>query len=213
MREIARAERRSGRPRSQDAHRAIIEATLDLLAESGVARTTIQAIAARAGVGKTTVYRRWRGVESLICDAVRELAGPLPVLPGTSVRDDLLALAEGGAGGRESARNQKVYACFVGEMTRYPALDAQYRAAVVEPCRELTRAALRRGIERGELRDDLDLDLMIELVTAPKLHWMLHNPGHIATRKQLEQFLDGVLDGVSAAGRGLGSKWPDERPR
>lgn len=197
MTEIARVERRAGRPRSEDADRAIIEATLDLLAEAGIAGTTIEGIAARAGVGKTTIYRRWKGLESLICDAMLALKGPPPTLPGTSIRDDLLALAEAAARGRESARNRKVYACFIGEMARYPTLDAQYRAAVIQPRREVTLAALRHGIERGELRDDLDLDVMAEIVTAPTLHWMLHNPDRSPTREQLEQFLDGVLHGLA----------------
>ncbi|WP_053202334.1 TetR/AcrR family transcriptional regulator [Jiangella muralis] len=196
MTEIARVERRSGRPRSEGADRAIIDATLDLLAESGIAGTTIEGIAARAGVGKTTIYRRWKGLESVICDAVAELKGPPPTLPGTSLRDDLLALAEAAARGRESARDRKVYACFIGEMARYPALDAQYRESVIGPRRALTQAALQRAIERGELRDDLDLDLLAEIVTAPTLHWMLHNPDRIPTRELLEQFVDGALHGV-----------------
>ncbi|SDS92895.1 TetR/AcrR family transcriptional regulator [Jiangella sp. DSM 45060] len=197
MTEIARVERRSGRPRSEDADRAIIDATLDLLAESGIAGTTIEGVAARAGVGKTTIYRRWKGLESLICDAVAELKGPLPTLPGTSLRDDLLALAEAAARGRESARNRKVYACFVGEMARYPALAAQYRESVIRPRRALTQAALQRAIDRGELRDDLDLDVLAEIVTAPTMQWMLHNPDRSPTRELLEQLLDGVLRGVA----------------
>lgn len=198
MTEIAPVEaRRAGRPRSEDADRAIIEATLDLLAEAGIAGTTIEGIAARAGVGKTTIYRRWKGLETLICDAMLALKGPLPTLPGTSIRDDLLALAEAAARGRESARNRKVYACFIGEMARYPALDAQYRAEVIGPRRRLTMTALEAAIARGELRDDLDLDVMAEIVTAPTLHWMLHNPDLNPSRQQLEQFLDGVLHGVA----------------
>ncbi|TDE00091.1 TetR/AcrR family transcriptional regulator [Jiangella asiatica] len=196
MTEIARVERRSGRPRSEDADRAIIEATLDLLAESGIAGTSIEGIAARAGVGKTTIYRRWRGLESLICDAMLTLKGPLPTLSGASLRDDLLSIAEAAARSRESARNRKVYACFVGEMSRYPALDAQYRETVIAPRRELTRGALRRAIERGELRDDLDLEVMSEIVTAPTLHWMLHHPDQTPSRELLEQLLDGVLGGL-----------------
>ncbi|MBB5789409.1 TetR/AcrR family transcriptional regulator [Jiangella mangrovi] len=191
--------RRAGRPRSEGADRAIIEATLDLLADFGIAGTTIEGIAARAGVGKTTIYRRWKGLESLICDAVAELKGPLPTLPGTSIRDDLIALSEAAARGRESARNRKVYACFIGEMARYPALDAQYRSSVIRPRRELLATALKNAIERGELRDDLDLDILAEIVSAPTLHWLLHNPDRSPTRRQLEQFVDGVLDGV---GRG-----------
>src|SRR5437879_4279834 len=83
-----------GRPRSERAEKAIIEATLDLLVEeAGVAGMTIEAVASRAGVGKTTIYRRWANKEALIIDALATLKGPVPPLAGVSVRDDLITLA------------------------------------------------------------------------------------------------------------------------
>src|SRR3954463_814071 len=84
-----------GRPRSERAAKAIIEATLDLLAEEGgVAGVSIEAVAARAGVGKTTIYRRWPHKEALIIDAFATLKEPFPAPRGDSVRDDLVAIAQ-----------------------------------------------------------------------------------------------------------------------
>src|SRR4030095_14956520 len=60
---------RIGRPRSETAERAIIEATLDLIAADGLSAVSIEGVAAKAGVGKTTIYRRWPNKEALICDA------------------------------------------------------------------------------------------------------------------------------------------------
>src|SRR5258708_35021930 len=89
-----RVPRPPGRPRSERAEQAIIEATLDLLIEeSGVAGVTIEAVASRAGVGKTTIYRRWANKEALIVDALATLKEPVPPLAGVSVRDDLIMLA------------------------------------------------------------------------------------------------------------------------
>src|SRR5687768_10175832 len=82
-----------GRPRSARADEAIIEAVLALLADGVSAdQLSIEAVAARAGVGKATIYRRWSNKEALLVDAVASLKGPLPELAGVSVREDLLTL-------------------------------------------------------------------------------------------------------------------------
>ena len=72
------AARRPGRPRSERAERAILDAALELFAESGVGGVCMEAVAARAGVGKATIYRRWPGKEDLLLDALALLKSPLP---------------------------------------------------------------------------------------------------------------------------------------
>src|SRR5215475_11124645 len=82
-----------GRPRSARADEAIIEAVLDLLAEgTPFDALSIEAVAARAGVGKATIYRRWSNKEALLFDAVSSIKGDLPKIDGHTVRDDLLTL-------------------------------------------------------------------------------------------------------------------------
>src|SRR5690242_3897693 len=82
-----------GRPRSARVDEAIIEAVLELLAEGvPVEALSIEAVAARAGVGKATIYRRWANKDALLVDAVAALKGPLPELAGESLRDDLVTL-------------------------------------------------------------------------------------------------------------------------
>src|SRR6478752_9758109 len=89
------AARPAGRPRSARAEKAIIEATLDLMGEGmSLAELSIEAIAARAGVGKTTIYRRWSNKEDLIVDALAQLKPPLPEMRGRSVREDLIGYLE-----------------------------------------------------------------------------------------------------------------------
>src|SRR5215510_2614841 len=91
---LAEPERKSpGRPRSARADEAIIEAVLDLLAEGTPAEAlSIEAVAARAGVGKATIYRRWSNKEALLVDAVASVKGEPPRIAGESVRDDLVTL-------------------------------------------------------------------------------------------------------------------------
>ena len=75
--EASRGPRRPGRPRSERADRAIIDASLSVFAESGTEGLCIEEVAARAGVGKTTIYRRWPGKEDLLLDAIGALQAPL----------------------------------------------------------------------------------------------------------------------------------------
>jgi AcrR family transcriptional regulator len=150
--------RRPGRPRSQQADRAIIDAALSLFAESGPEGLCIEQVAARAGVGKATIYRRWPGKEDLLLDAMAALKLPLPEPKGTSVREDLVTVLD--AMFRESAdrRRARLFALLQGEGARYPRLMARYLETVVEPRREVIRSVLRRGVGTGELREDTDIE-------------------------------------------------------
>jgi AcrR family transcriptional regulator len=152
------ASRRPGRPRSEEADRAIIGAALALFAESGPEGLCIERVAARAGVGKATIYRRWPGKEDLLLDAIAALKTPLPKPAGRSAREDLVALL--GAMCEETAdpRRARQFALLLGEGAKYPRLMARYLETVVEPRREVIRTVLRRGIATGELRPDLDVE-------------------------------------------------------
>jgi len=152
------AGRRPGRPRSEQADRAIIDAALSLFAESGPEGLCIERVAARAGVGKATIYRRWPGKEDLLLDAIASLKTPLPEPAGRSAREDLTALL--GAMCEETAdpRRARQFALLLGEGAKYPRLMARYLETVVEPRREVIRTVLRRGIATGELRPGLDVE-------------------------------------------------------
>lgn len=154
-----------GRPRSARAERAIIRAALDLLAEEGgLAGVSIEAVAARARVGKATIYRRWDGKESLIIDALATLKDPLPPLSGRSVREDLLtitrALCEQRRGDR--GRTDRFWSLLGDD--RHPELARRFEEHVIEPRREVIRRILRRGIAMGELRADIDIDAALSMI-------------------------------------------------
>jgi AcrR family transcriptional regulator len=161
--------RRAGRPRSEQADRAIIDAALELFAESGAEGLYIERVAARAGVGKATIYRRWPGKEDLLLDALAALEVPLPTPRGESVRDDLTALLD--AMRQESADPRRVrqIALLLGEGTRYPRLLERYIDTVVEPRRDVVRAVLRRGVDTGELRDSTNIEAAVDLLTGAML--------------------------------------------
>src|SRR6266705_354611 len=161
--------RRPGRPRSAQADRAIMDATLSLFAESGAAGLCIEKVAARAGVGKATIYRRWPGKEDLLLAAIAGLKAPLPEPRGRSVRDDLVMLLTAMSQQFSDPCQARELALLLGEGAKYPRLMARYRDTVIEPRREVIRGVLRRGVVTGELRGDTDIDAALFMLTGSVL--------------------------------------------
>ncbi|MER6982443.1 TetR/AcrR family transcriptional regulator [Streptomyces carpinensis] len=186
-----------GRPRSEAVEHAIVEGVMKLL-EDGVplAELSIERIARTAGVGKATIYRRWRGKEELFVDVVRAAEPADPDLPGTSMRDDLVALLEQlrrrGLVSRSSAILHNVYA----QMKSSPKIWCAYHATVVEPRRRLQREILRRGQQSGELRSDIDVDLLNDIFVGPMLVRSVMRPDADLPKGLSEQIVDTVLEGL-----------------
>jgi AcrR family transcriptional regulator len=158
--------RRPGRPRSPEAHAAILRAAVELVAADGLHGLTIEAIAARAGVGKATIYRRWKGKEDLVAEALRSVA-QTPRVPDTgSVRGDIAAGARA-AVRRLSTDAFRVLPRLLAETGDDPELRAAVDDALLRPRREAFGVILRRGVERGELRDDVDVELVTDILLGP----------------------------------------------
>ena len=189
--------RRPGRPRSEQAEQAIIEATLDLFAEQGFEGVCVEAVAARAGVGKATIYRRWPNKEELLLAAFSSLKSPFPEAKGVSVRDDLLAMVEVMCADKADPRKSRRYALLLGEGEKYPRLMARYKETIVEPRRDAMRAVIRRGVQTGELRPETDVEIaMLTLTGAIMAQEKTPDgalDGDFATR-----LVDGLLLGLSA---------------
>jgi AcrR family transcriptional regulator len=175
--------RRPGRPRSEQAEQAIIEATLDLFAEQGFEGVCVEAVAARAGVGKATIYRRWPNKEELLLAALSSLKSPYPEPKGESVRDDLVAMLSVMCADMGDPRKARRHALLLGEGEKYPRLMARYKETVVQPRRELMRSVIRRGIASGELRADTDVEIAMFALTGTVL----------AKGKETDARLDGDL--------------------
>jgi AcrR family transcriptional regulator len=167
--EDAAPHRRPGRPRSEQADRAILDAALSLFAESGPEGLCIEKVAARAGVGKATIYRRWPGKEDLLLDALAGLKAPLPVPKGKSVRSDLVALLDAMCKESGDPRRARQFALLQGEGLRYPRLMARYMETMVEPRREVVRSVLRRGVATGELRQETDVEAALFMLSGAVL--------------------------------------------
>jgi AcrR family transcriptional regulator len=186
-----------GRPRSARTDEAILAAVLALLTGGQSADgISIEAVAAKAGVGKATIYRRWPNKEALLIDAVASMKGPLPVPAGESVRDDLVMLVAGMRALR-SEQYGKATACLLPELVRSPEMHRVHQG-VIEPRRDVMRQVLRRGIENGELRADLDVELTLLMLSGPAIaqNMLRWNP-HVPDEGFAEALVDAVLRGAA----------------
>jgi AcrR family transcriptional regulator len=188
--------RRPGRPRSEQADRAIIDAALCVFAEHGVEGLCIEKVAAKAGVGKATIYRRWPGKEDLLLDALAALKTPLPEPRGDSVREDLVALMQAMASDYADPARAREFALLLGEGAKYPRLMAKYTGTVVEPRREVIRSVLRRGITSGELRPDVDVDVALFMLTGAVIARGKDQPEAISA-SYAQRVVDELLAGLA----------------
>jgi AcrR family transcriptional regulator len=152
-----------GRRRSERSHRAILTATQELLVERGYRQLTIEGVAARAGVGKQTIYRWWPSRAALVLEAY--LAGSETIPPPAeqdAVREDVRALLVWLSSVLAQPIGGRVLAGLVADLHHDPELAAGFRRDVVPARRSRMLAALERGRERGEIRADADLEVAVD---------------------------------------------------
>ncbi len=155
----------AGRPRSEEAHQAILDATLELLAEVGFSALTVEGVANRAGVGKATIYRRWPSKLPLVVEAFGALPGLEDVDTGDLV-GDLSEMLRSYLKLFETTPLAAVLPSLAGERAHNPQLSELFDP-VLRGRRQPLAAALERAVKRGELPADLDLDLAADLVVGP----------------------------------------------
>ena len=164
---------RRGRPRDESCGPAILAAAIELVGEVGIAALTMDAVAARAGVGKATIYRRWSSKEALMLDAWKS-AVQKPDAPDTgSLRDDLRALFAPHDQKLSGESMQRIFPQMIAAAKVNPEVGEAYRDFIAERRRPM-RTVLERAVERGDLPADTDLDLVHDLLVAPILYrWMV----------------------------------------
>jgi AcrR family transcriptional regulator len=168
-----------GRPRSAEAHQAILSATLTLLDEIGYRALTIEAVAARAGVGKTTIYRRWPSKLELVIEAVGEVRPPLPTEDTGSLQGDFLAFQRGQISRVAAGPLPRIAPRLLAESVSDRELHEAVQRVLIEPIRTAIGEVLQRGIDRGELRADLDLELATDVIHGTVVYRILRSQGDL----------------------------------
>jgi AcrR family transcriptional regulator len=189
-----------GRPRSQEADRAILTATAELLADRGLSAMSIEEVAARAGVGKTTIYRRWPSKGLLALDAfVTSFREAQPPNDTGTLRGDLLAALHAWVRAVTQTPMGPMLTSLIAEAQHDPELRGAWRDRVLEPLRVQHRIMLDRAIERGEIPASVDRDVVLDLFFGAAEHRLLL--GHLPiTDDFIGKVVDVILDGIQPAG-------------
>ncbi len=165
-----------GRPRSDRSHQAILQATLELLAEVGFEAMSIEAIAARAGVGKTTIYRRYTSKDELIADAIESIREEI-VLPDLgTLQQDIDALIENAAQIVLTPIGRQTVATIVSSAAHNPQFARIYWVKYLEPRREDFAIVLARAQARNEISPDVDANLIFDLMSGIMLYALIFQP-------------------------------------
>jgi AcrR family transcriptional regulator len=166
--EPAGGSRRPGRPRDARHDRAILEAVLEILREHGYGGLTIDGVAATAGVGRPTIYRRWPSKPALVVAALVDSSRLAVPAPDTgSLRRDLIAIQRHQAELMNSPDNRRVTAGLIADLANDPHLAETYVNQYLAPRRAAVWQVLQRGVDRGELDPDVDLAFIYDLLVGP----------------------------------------------
>jgi AcrR family transcriptional regulator len=187
-----------GRPRDPKVERAILDATLELLAEDGFGGLSIEGVAARAGVGKTTVYRRWPSKIPLVVDALACAKMPLSVVipDQMTTRDALVRVLSELVRAQGSEPTGRILAGLVDAMSRDAELADAVRTGLVSSRRQFVFDLIERGIARGEIRPDVDVELVADLLSGPIVMRTLLT-GRPVTTRVANEIVALVLDGAA----------------
>lgn len=168
--------------RRETSRRAILAAAFELLQEVGYAKLTIEGIAARAGVGKQTIYRWWPSKGAVVFDAFLTLSeggdGEPAALPDTGdLEADLTAVLRATIAELNDPRYDQPMRALSTEIAHDPELAAAYAERLDGPLKEIKRQRLRSAQQAGQLADDIDLDIAVEMVWGPVLNRWLQRSG------------------------------------
>ena len=187
-----------GRPRSPEADRAILDAALDLFVEQGFEAMSMEGIAARAGVGKTTIYRRWPSKETLIVAGIDELIFDVRPPDTGTLRQDLVEVLVQIQTIMTSSRAGALFPRMAAHVAEGTPLGRTYLERVIQPRFVMFQGIVARGVERGELPADVDPELIRGLLLGPVLMWKLMRRLHRqGARDRAERIVDVVLGGLS----------------
>lgn len=186
-----------GRPRSPETRAKILKAAYEMLNEVGFMDLTIEGVAARAEVGKPTIYRRWKTKAALAMDAFLEAVNPEVVFPDTgSVKEDFKEQMQKVVKLMNSPRGE-VLANVIGCGQADEELIKAFRDNWLTPRREDAKRIWQRGVERGELREDIDVEVAIDALYSPLFYRLLlkHQP---LTKNFVDRLVDAVMNGLIA---------------
>lgn len=191
---------RKGRPRDERIDVEITSAALDLLATEGFDRFTVEAVAARAAVAKTTVYRRFPTRNDLIVGALLRLNDEIPPPPVAGpVRDRLILVLQGIRRRTTESVRGRILMQVMSEGQRDPDLAALVHQRVLAPRRQVLRTIIADGIASGELRPDVEIETVVPALVGPMLYLGMWGSAEVTLGVTVESVVDLVLTGLASS--------------
>ncbi len=173
---MSKINKKPGRPRSVESHQAILQATLALLAEIGFDAMSIEAIAARAGVGKTTIYRRYASKEELMADAIENMREDV-VIPNTgNLWEDIDALIENASQITLSPLGRQTVAMIISSASSNSQFAQIYWTKYLQPRRQAFAIVLERAKARNEVQPEIDCNLVFDIMSGVMLYTLIFPP-------------------------------------
>ncbi|MEU3749361.1 MULTISPECIES: TetR/AcrR family transcriptional regulator [Streptomyces] len=158
-----------GRPRDPRSHEAIIDATAKLVVEVGYAATSIGAVAARAGVGKDTIYRRWAGKPELVFEAVFTTTDDAPAPDTGTLTGDLTAMLQGLIDEFHAPAAAAALPGLLADFAADPELQARIRGDFLAPSKQRLLVVFERAASRGEIAAETPVDLVLDTLAGAVL--------------------------------------------
>lgn len=195
------AEGTGGRPRSPAVTGSILRAARELVEEQNFDNLTAEAVAARAGVGKAAIYRRWPNVWAVVVDAfLDDVSNVAPITERSTARESFRASMKSLAKAYRN-RTGRLLCAVVGRAQTDQELREAVRSRWVEPRRQVARQLVRQGMASGELRADLDVDVVLDMLYGPIYHRLLVPYGNAAISDRfIDRVVDQVFDGLVRPG-------------
>ena len=162
-----------GRPRSVQSHQAMLQATLELLAEVGFEVMSIEAIATRAGVSKTTIYRRYASKEELVADAIESVREEILIPDTGNLQGDIDALIQNAAQITLSPLGRQTVAMIISSASSNAQFAQIYWTKYLQPRRKTFAVVLERAKARNEIPTDLDSDLVFDMMSGIMLYALI----------------------------------------
>ncbi len=185
------------RPRSEAAHRRLLDAALEIVATDGVAAVTTDAVARRSGVAKTTLYRHFGSTDGLVFAAVADsVTAQVPPDTGT-LRGDLESIHRRYLDVAASRQSRELFAWMVAKSIESAENRELFRRARVQP-RGPTTVALQRAIARGEISADLDVGMAMHIIQGPLISLRIVDNSDVS-ESDLTRMLDMTLRALGAA--------------
>lgn len=171
---------KTGRPRSTESHQAILDAAFQMFIENGYQALSIEGIAARAGVGKTTIYRRWDNKEALVIEALAQLEETAPIKNTGNLREDILTTIRTGLTFAQDSKVRLLLPQLVGAASTNPEFLTMYYNKVIHPRVHYFEEMLREAQVRGELRVEVDINILTAMIAGPVLLQLFNDPNQLA---------------------------------